>query len=185
MPSRKTPSKIGTVPNWTPAIDFATTYERTSRNRRDGTGSDRKTSAREPGVVGRSDRIFGVSRRGSTGAITEYRYGLQASISLFLEYGAPTKRSWVFPAHAGGAFSGMDLLLALPDSSAVLHLPEEFSEATVPDAVQTKYDMASRTLAASRLSDQAIVQITEVAVTIISSSQRYSYPSRHEDVTGF
>ncbi len=118
------------------------------------------------------DRIFAASGRGVTGAITEFRHGIQAHIGLDLAYEFPVRQSWIFPAHLADAAQGFHLLLSLPSTSELLHLSKDYSEVEGVDPDTLQYDLASRTVQATQVSDGMIVQITETNIVLITATQR-------------
>lgn len=95
------------------------------------------------------DRIFATCEGGSNGSITEYRYGLKATIALDLEYGAGIRDSWLLPLCNTPLLDGDGylLLLAMPDYTAGLRVPSDFSSAAPVDPETIPYDLSSPTLA--------------------------------------
>jgi replication-dependent DNA damage repair protein MMS1 len=171
--------QLGSLPNWSPVLDFATTDEFQTWNQEVGAAGspivpwrDQKASA--------PDRLFSTSGRGKKGTVTEYRYGLQAKIGLEYEFDFAAKQAFMVPAHPSGEIPGYDLLLSMPDHTVVLGLSEDLNDASEPsDPDAVKYDVSSRTLTAVA-ADEMIVQVTEQNIVLINSSQVLApYPSTH------
>jgi len=124
------------------------------------------------GTIRKPDRIFATSGHEKKGSIAEYRYGLKAGIGLDIDYGVEIRDAWIFPSkHLYGA-PGYHLILSMPDSSAVLQLSEDFSQAQEPVEASGKYDLSSPTLAVAHF-EHLIIQITTEAVLLISPDRRY------------
>lgn len=117
----------------------------------------------------RPDKVFACSGRGITGAITEFRYGIQARIGLDLTYSSNIRHCWAISDFDGASEDGFYLLLALPNGSAVLHLSRDLGEASEKDHDAVPYDLSSTTLAAQETSD-AVVQVTSNYVTVVTPS---------------
>jgi hypothetical protein len=124
-------------------------------------------------MISRPDRLFATSGRGVKGSVTEYRYGLRARIHTEIEYDAPMKRSWIFPSTDSDPSWPLNLLLALPSQSAVLCIADDYTNVDEPGMSRVQFDVSSRTLTAAQISGDTIIQITEVASTIISPNGRY------------
>ncbi|ROT38696.1 hypothetical protein SODALDRAFT_277774 [Sodiomyces alkalinus F11] len=175
--------ELGTIPNWSPALDFVTTDEFTSWDQRASPRGNLMADWRDhPGPRPRKcDRMFAISGKGMQGSVTELRWGLAANVGWEIPYGSPVKQAWVFAAAGLPVVgSGYYLLLALPDSSDVLQVSGGDSlEVDRPDPDIVQFDMGSRTLAAAQFSDQSIVQVTETSITLITTTQsvRYRYDS--------
>ena len=132
------------------------------------------------------NQMFAISGRGACAAITEYRIGLQADIGLDMDFGEPVQRCWIFqgqftppsppPASDGDAATAKALqyhvLLALPDSSAVLGLPYDVGEAVLFSPDETPFDLTQRTVNAVQSPDGTIIQVTERSTTIITPYSR-------------
>ncbi|KAI0161771.1 hypothetical protein GGR52DRAFT_139356 [Hypoxylon sp. FL1284] len=171
--ARQSLQRIGSIANWSPTVDFAMTNDLMN-------GTPRKQSA-NPGAVApsssggevplRPDKVFACSGRGITGAIVEFRYGVQARIGLDLTYSSNIRHCWAV-SNLGGSDDGFYLLLALLDGSTVLHLSSDLSEASEKDNDTVPYDLSSTTLAAQETSG-AIVQVTVNYITIVTPSGYY------------
>ncbi|KAI1205722.1 uncharacterized protein F4807DRAFT_464403 [Annulohypoxylon truncatum] len=161
--ARQSPQRIGSIPNWSPTVDFAVTIEGTLDESSDGSSSDiGKMTLYQP------DKVFACSGRGITGAITQFRHGIQARIGLDLTYSSYVKQCWAISNYDGGVEDCFFLLLALPNGSSVLHLSRDLSEASEKDHDATPYDLTSTTLAAQD-ADGVAVQITTNYITVVMS----------------
>ncbi|KAK3936369.1 mono-functional DNA-alkylating methyl methanesulfonate N-term-domain-containing protein [Diplogelasinospora grovesii] len=184
IPPRNPPELLQTLPNWTPVIDFVTTDEFSTWNQEISAKGNKMVPWSQRGLRD-PDRIFSTSGRGATGSVTEYRFGLKANIGLDLEYEIGVKRAWMFADKHLSSPSGFHLLLSLPDRTAFLHLPDDFSQAREPDASTAPYDLSSPTLAVAH-SEHLLVQITKQSVTLIALDNRrarFSHDEILKDVT--
>ncbi|KAB5572120.1 mono-functional DNA-alkylating methyl methanesulfonate N-term-domain-containing protein [Coniochaeta sp. 2T2.1] len=172
MGPREDPAQLGTLPNWSPVVDFATTDEFTTWNQEiSGTGTrmipwqDKKPS--------KPDRLFSTSGRGATGTITEYRCGLQAKIGLEYECDLGVKQAFLLPARLSDPAAGHDLLLSMPDQTTVLRISQQLDAISQPpesDDGSLKYDTSSMTLTAL-VTYGLIVQVTEQSITLINAGE--------------
>ncbi|KAK3688142.1 mono-functional DNA-alkylating methyl methanesulfonate N-term-domain-containing protein [Podospora appendiculata] len=168
--SRQHPEHLGTLENWSPAVDFATTDECLTWNQ----AVDEKEEAVLPWLdrsLRKPDRVFATAGCGKKGSITEYRYGLKASIGLEMEYGPGLKLAWLFPSRHSTQPNGFHLLLSKPDCTEVLYMEQDCSEASGADSSTIAYDLSSPTLAVAH-SERLLVQITANFVTLVT-------PDRH------
>lgn len=118
------------------------------------------------------DRIFATSEGENGGSITEFRYGLKASIGLDLDYGPGMKQVWLL--RSGGnipSFDGYILLVSLPDSTEVLLLSEDFSSAQPAAPAAIPYDLSSTTFDVWNAIG-VTVQLTQSNVVITSDYRR-------------
>ncbi|KAH6635464.1 mono-functional DNA-alkylating methyl methanesulfonate N-term-domain-containing protein [Chaetomium sp. MPI-SDFR-AT-0129] len=164
---------LGSLPNCSPVVDFTTTDNFTGWHRE--THRDKNMVPWKQGRFRNPDRIFATSEGENGGSITEFRYGLKASIGLDLDYGPGMKRVWLL--RSGGdipSFDGYILLVSLPDSTEVLLLSEDFSSAqpAVPPAIP--YDLSSTTLDVWNAVG-VTVQLTQCNVVITSNYRRVSF----------
>lgn len=150
------------MPNWSPVVDFATT---------DDCYDNKVILPWQEAKLRKPDRIFATCDAGRRGFITEYRYGLKASIGLDLEYGAGVKRAWLLSATAPPSFPCYLLLLSLPDSSAALCLSEDFSSAREPEADIVPFDLSSSTLALASYGPRTI-QVTKQHIVVLVQDQK-------------
>ncbi|KAI1107047.1 hypothetical protein F4804DRAFT_258489 [Jackrogersella minutella] len=167
--ARQSPQRIGSIPNWSPTVDFVVTNDGMLED-----STESSSSSVGKMVPYQPDRIFACSGRGITGAITQFRYGLQARIGLDLTYPFIVRQCW--------AISDLDLdedmergfflLLALPNASSILHLSGDLSEASEKDQDATPYDLTSTTLAVQE-ANGAVVQITANYITIVTPAGCY------------
>ncbi|KAL2754575.1 hypothetical protein ACRALDRAFT_2043524 [Sodiomyces alcalophilus JCM 7366] len=173
--------ELGAIPNWSPALDFVTTDEFTSWDQQKSPQGKRMAQWRDDqeSQLRKCDRLFAISGKGIQGSITELRRGLAANVGWEIPYGSPIKQAWIFEADLPDVGSGYYVLLALPDSSDVLHVSRDSLEADRPDPEIVQFDLASRTLAAAQFLDQGIVQVTETSITLITATQsvRHRYAS--------
>ncbi|KAJ9131153.1 Mono-functional DNA-alkylating methyl methanesulfonate domain protein [Pleurostoma richardsiae] len=178
VPPRQQPKRLATIPNWSPTIDFITTDEFSNCNQQVGARGNIMIpwTERPETIYIAQDKVFATVGRGLTGTVAEYRYGLQASIGLDLDYLSPIKQAWLLPSDISSSEDGFHMLLSMPDRSTVLHLPADFSQADEPNPDTLPYDLRSRTLAAGKLSEQVIIQITEQTVVLIMQSQSTRHP---------
>ena len=155
---------LGTLPNWSPTVDFTTTDDFTSWNQQsDIHGREmvpwRERQPRKP------DRIFATSGREPKGSITEFRHGMEAKIGVEIDYGDVLVQVWAVPVPGG-----VQLVLSMPDRSAALHLSQDLSNATELPEDPLSYDLSSRTLALEKIDDDILVQVTEQCVVVLISS---------------
>lgn len=171
VPARQPLELLDILPNWSPTVDFVTTDEFSTWNQAVGAGGTKMQPWKER-TIRKPDRIFATSGHEKKGSITEYRYGLKAGIGLDLDYGSELREAWVFPSnHVHGA-AGFHLVLSMPDSSAVLQLSEDFSQAQEPASAISKYDLSSSTLAVAH-SERLVIQITRASIVLIRPDRRY------------
>ncbi|KAK4100821.1 hypothetical protein N658DRAFT_83610 [Parathielavia hyrcaniae] len=173
IPPRQPAELLGTLPNWAPAVDLTTTDAVTGPQ--EEARNDAALAPWQQAKPRKPDRIFATCEGGSKGSITELRYGLKANIGLDLEYGAGMRQAWLLRFSDPNSFDGYVLLLAMPDSTAALLLPTDFSSATAPEAGMIPYDLSSTTLslvAAGPLT----TQITRHNVVLVNQHQSVSLP---------
>ncbi|CAJ2514245.1 Uu.00g023640.m01.CDS01 [Anthostomella pinea] len=155
---RETLQPIGTIPNWSPTVDFVVTPGPFTGANEELTRSRGSTSSTRK--VTRPDRVFACSGRGTSGAIIELRYGIEAKIGLDLTYISPIKQCWALPTCYDDTLDdGFFMLLGLPDSSAILHVSQDLSDVSERAQSAVKLDLSSATLAAYE-GDGIVVQIT-------------------------
>jgi hypothetical protein len=105
------------------------------------------------------------------GAITEFRYGLEASIGLKMDYDISITDVWVLypdssvPEDYGASF----FLMSIGDRSAALRLSADAIDVHELEEESTDFDLNFRTIAAA-MQDDTIIQVTEKSIVIISSS---------------
>jgi hypothetical protein len=174
--------QLGTLPNWSPVVDLTTTDEFSTWNQETGAAGTSMVPWPDK-KVSKPDRVFSTSGKGTKGAVTEYRYGLQAKIGLVYECGLGVKQAFVLPALAAYSSSqstGYDLLLSAPDRTRVLRLSEDLGEISELQGEDDTvgYDISCRTVTAAVANDSAdvIVQVTERNVVLINASQVYGVP---------
>ena len=162
------------IPNWSPVLDFVTTDEFLTWNQTDYEGAVMKPwSEVAPSDHTKHDRVFATSGRGVNGSITEFMSGIQANVTLDVEYGSALRRVWVFSTPGGKAAGGFTVLLGLHNESAVVELSADLGGVREPNPSEVGFDTSVRTLAASQLPDGTICQVTETSLVLVGHSQRY------------
>lgn len=162
--ARERPRQIGTIPNWSPTVDLATTRSNTN------TKSKRRGNTDTP-MSHQQDRIFACSGRGKSGSITEFRHGLEASIGLEMDFEIPVKHCWPVPLPDYLRHGGLHLLLSSPNKSDLLFISDDFGQAELMIQKSVPYDLSSSTLACSA-SDDITIQITTGALTIVTDDDK-------------
>ncbi|KXJ92342.1 mono-functional DNA-alkylating methyl methanesulfonate N-term-domain-containing protein [Microdochium bolleyi] len=162
---------IKKIPNWAPMIDLTVMqYDHNwDRHKNGGSGTqDLRLGSRQSAI--RSDRLFACSGKGRSGVITEFRQGLQARIGLEMTYPTVVRQCYVVTSSHPMAHDSILLLLALPDSSAVLRIPESGDESACElSEVDVAWDLASRTLAFIE-HDETSIQVTTQSVTVAANT---------------
>ncbi|KAK4145891.1 mono-functional DNA-alkylating methyl methanesulfonate N-term-domain-containing protein [Dichotomopilus funicola] len=161
---------LGSLPNCSPVVDFTTTDNFTGWHRE--AHRDKNMVPWKQGRFRNPDRIFATSEGENGGSITEFRYGLKASIGLDLDYGPGD-----IPL-----FDGYILLVSLPDSTEVLLLSEDFSSAqpAVPSAIP--YDLSSTTLDMwNAVGVTSLPGLTDTSVSDAAVSHDHIAVSTHTD----
>ncbi|KAK0714621.1 mono-functional DNA-alkylating methyl methanesulfonate N-term-domain-containing protein [Lasiosphaeris hirsuta] len=175
VPARQPLELLGTLPNWSPSVDFITTDEFSTWNQEVGSNGN-KMVPWQGGQLRQPDRVFATSGRGKKGSITEYRYGLRANIALDLEYGTEIKEAWLFPTSYSPASERFHMLLSMPGCSALLRISEDFSQAKeAPSDDENPYDLSSPTLAVVH-SDHLVVQVTTAFVALVAGDKSFRFP---------
>ncbi|KAK8091161.1 mono-functional DNA-alkylating methyl methanesulfonate N-term-domain-containing protein [Apiospora phragmitis] len=159
--ARERPRQIGTIPNWSPTVDLATTKTSVNTKSKRRGNTDTQMSYQQ-------DRIFACSGRGKSGSITEFRYGLEASIGLETDFEIPVKHCWPVPLPNYLRHGGLHLLLSSPNKSDLLFISDDFCQAELMIQQAVPYDLSSSTLACSA-SDGITVQVTAGALTIVTT----------------
>ncbi|KAI1083620.1 mono-functional DNA-alkylating methyl methanesulfonate N-term-domain-containing protein [Whalleya microplaca] len=175
--ARQHPQRIGWIPNWSPTVDFVVANSSTK-----GTIDDHARNSvalahanGDPVSPLQPDRIFACSGRGIMGAITEFRYGMQAKIGLDLTYSSHIRQCWAISTLDESLEDGFYLLLALPHRSAVLHLSGSLTEVSEKDDDTIPYDLSSTTLAAED-ADNRVVQITTTHIILVTPTKHSRHP---------
>ncbi|EFY85329.1 thermotolerance protein [Metarhizium acridum CQMa 102] len=163
--------QVSVLPNWSPVVDLVTSGGRPLK----------ASSALEPRNANsrslemnnlplKPESLFSASGRGIRGNLTQWRWGVQGRIGLDIETGEPIRCAWGFSMN-GPEGNGLFGLLALPDSSILLHFSSDFSQvdAVAPDS--TAFDLTSRTLHACQAQSGLILQVTESSVALLSDSR--------------
>ncbi|CCF37057.1 thermotolerance protein [Colletotrichum higginsianum] len=171
--------ELGTIPNWSCAVDFVTTDALTTWNPESGPRGKAVVPWRQRTLdnLASPDKVLCASGNGPQGSITELRYGLPANTISYFEP-LPTRRVWVFKTN--DANWPHQMLMASPGTSDVLLVSADLSHAEMADPMSTKFDTASRTLEAAQSSDDIITQVSETCITTIGRD----HSSRH-DFDGF
>ncbi|RFU35676.1 hypothetical protein B7463_g659, partial [Scytalidium lignicola] len=163
--ARQSPVFLQTIQNWSPSVDFATTAISEDRNHVEVPSP--KSSVPKP------DRIFSCGGKGSQGAITEFRYGLEASLGLEVDYQSPISNAWVLKPPPDSQLFEDDVslfLLSLADRSALLQLSSDISDIVEVDQDLTPFDLGSRTIVADSNVD-GIIQVTERSIIFVSEDE--------------
>ncbi|KAI1201399.1 hypothetical protein F5X97DRAFT_290412 [Nemania serpens] len=174
--ARKVPKRIGSLPNWSPTTDLVLISDTSRHSKPDHKKLSKQSSLTEKtqNYILAPDRVFACSGRGLSGAIVELRYGIQAKIGLDLSYPSPIKRCWVVPSFDSESEAGFLMLLALPQSSALLHISHDLSEVVERVQNEVKFDLLSTTLAV-HISKDTVIQITTAEATIVSPTSCYQH----------
>ncbi|KAK4193918.1 mono-functional DNA-alkylating methyl methanesulfonate N-term-domain-containing protein [Podospora australis] len=161
---RGDPELLSLLDNWAPVVDFATTDDPSERQPVRGDLEIARANAETWQSRGPS-RIFATCEGSRKGMITEFRYGLKATIGLDLEYGPSIKQAWIFPSHFSSSGTGYHVLLSMPDHTEILHLSSDFSEANNLAPGSVPYDLEGSTLVLT-YSEQLIIQVTTQGVVL-------------------
>lgn len=155
---------LGILPNWSPAVDFTTTYY---------PGEKDKTNRSTPlGKLQKPDRVFATCQHGRIGSITEYRYGKKASIGITLDIETGTRDVWIIPTRGSSPDYGYHLLFSEPGCSKAFLLTPDLAHVECPtDESPVLYDLEGPTLVLAD-SDRLTVQITTSCVVVIRGKQR-------------
>lgn len=105
------------------------------------------------------------------GAITEFRYGLEASIGLEMDYGTSITDAWVLYPALGNAddYGVLFFLMAIEDRSAVLRLAADAADVRELDQDSTAFDLSFRTITAG-MQGRSMIQVTEKSIVEITGS---------------
>ncbi|ORY64894.1 thermotolerance protein [Pseudomassariella vexata] len=172
--AREVPKRIGTIPNWSPTVEFVTTSTRA--NRKSSKGKERADARGDLPL--QPDRIFACSGCGN-GSIIEFRYGLEAKVGMELDNELPIRQCWALPAAGPNFQESFHLLLALPNTSVILLVSGDLSTGSDLPQEIVPYDLSSSTLAAADLGG-VVVQVTTSSVTIILSPTESTRYLSHE-----
>ena len=158
--ARKAPVFMESIQNWSPAQDLVTT---SSNQDRETIESD--VAPRNRDSLPRPDRIFACVGKGSKGAITEFRYGLEARLGLETELDIPILDVCVLPPSLCSVEddSASLFLLSLVDRSVLLHLSSDAMEIKELDQGSTLLDLRHRTIVTD-LHGSDTIQVTEHSV---------------------
>ena len=137
-------------------------------------GSGNQTSLWQSPSLRKPDRVFATSGHSLKGSITEYRYGLRASIGLDLDYGTEVKEAWLLPSRDSSQEGGFNLLLSMPDCTALLYLPEDLSEAQETNSDALVFDLSAPTLAMAS-SGNFLTQVTKASIVLLGPGKRYGF----------
>ncbi|KAK4166009.1 mono-functional DNA-alkylating methyl methanesulfonate N-term-domain-containing protein [Cladorrhinum sp. PSN259] len=165
-PARKEIKQIGVLPNWSPVVDFTTTYH--------GCEKEKPNKTKGTGQLQKPDRIFATCENGKEGSITEYRYGKKASIGLTIEALPGMSDTWIFPSRGLVSAHSYCVLLSEPAGSAILSLSHDLNAIEPLDPESVPYDLDGPTLAFTD-SDRLTVQVTTGSVVLASGSRSARY----------
>ncbi|KAL3428379.1 thermotolerance protein [Phlyctema vagabunda] len=157
--ARDGPAFNENIPNWSPAIDFATTSPSQDR------AASRLLFHKD--IMPKRDRVFACSGTGVKGAITEFRHGLEASVGTIIPYDDPIMNAWIISPALGSPDNneGSLFLLSLADRSALIRLSADASSVEAIDQDATHFDLQNRTIAA-KLHGDFVIQVTEQSIII-------------------
>ncbi|KAK0619881.1 mono-functional DNA-alkylating methyl methanesulfonate N-term-domain-containing protein [Immersiella caudata] len=173
VPARQPLELLGTLPNWSPSVDFVTTDAFSTWNQEFGANLEQIVPWQKEILRTKPDRLFATSGHGQKGSITEYRYGLKAAIGLDLDYGYEAKEAWLIPWRNLMGETGYHLLLSMPDHTEVLPFPEDLSSVKEIKAGDLLYDLSSPTLAVSYNRD-FLIQVTTKSVGVAKFVNSFS-----------
>lgn len=189
-PRKRDPNQHCTIPNWTPINDFAVTNVPVDRQ-------DAGTAAAANNVSEGQQRLFACSGRGKHGAISEIRYGVEASkkISTVVLHDELKNEVldgvlgvWALHGFYGGVVERDSrhvpdvtlIILSHPSRTSLLQLQLEQDPDPQKDKVglleadvsfighELGLDLSSRTIAVGRTNQGLTVQITENSIRITS-----------------
>ncbi|KAI1954992.1 hypothetical protein LOZ12_000873 [Ophidiomyces ophidiicola] len=156
---RKPPKCVQKIPNWAPTLDSVIIA---GQNQDDSPSKTNVRVIRPP-----YDRIFACSGAGNRhGAITEFRYGLEARIGLVVdqEDSAGITNLWTLP---NLMTAGTYCLISSPLSSSLIFIPLAATEELYTlDEETCGLNLSAQTLAASCTADQVMVQITDISIQL-------------------
>ncbi|TWU75557.1 hypothetical protein ED733_006221 [Metarhizium rileyi] len=169
--------QVCVLPNWSPVIDVATSSWR--QLKASNTLEHQNTASGGPDVnrtLVKTDSLFSASGRGIKGNLTQWRWGIQGRIGLDITYDdEPIRRCWGLSRDSSEG-NGLYGLLALPNSSMLLHFSSDFGQAGPVDPDGTALDLTSRTLDARQTQAGLILQVTESSLSLVSDSQTSLHP---------
>ncbi|KAI0549721.1 hypothetical protein F4679DRAFT_545334 [Xylaria curta] len=173
---REHPQRLGSLPNWSPMTDLVLTKDASGYTQPDYQGLPKQLMPAEKpqSQLLPPEKIYVCSGRDKSGAIVEMRYGIEAKIGLDLLYSSPIKRCWAIPSFESTPEAGFFMLLALPETSALLHISHNLSEVSEKDQHTVNFDLLSTTLAV-HVSQDLVIQITTAHATIMSPSSCYQH----------
>ena len=189
-PRKRDPNQHCTIPNWTPINDFAVANVPVDRQ-------NAGTAAAAANNVPRQQRLFACSGRGKHGAISEIRYGVEASkkISTVVLYDELKNEVldgvlgvWALHGFYGDIVERESrqipdvtlIILSHPSRTSLLQLQLEQDPDPQKDKVglleadvtfighDLGLDLSSRTIAIGRTNQGLTVQITETSIRITS-----------------
>ena len=133
------------------------------------------------GPLPRPDSIFTCVGKGSNGAITELRHGLEARIGLFMDYEQPITQAWPLSS-LSFSYDGESshFLLSFVESSVVIRMSSDEASIEVVDSEDLGLDLIHRTI---EVLSQGVVtiQVTEQSIVIIDGVHRYVNTSQHHE----
>lgn len=123
--------------------------------------------SRSRNLLPKTDRIFSCGGRGTKGAVTEFRHGLEAIVGFEVPYGVPITQVWILYADPGDndEHGITTILMTVGDHSAVLKLTESDPDALNIDQEFTPFSLGSRTIAAAT-QGFCLVQVTEHSIIV-------------------
>lgn len=128
-------------------------------------------TSRSSGVLPKPDRVFSCGGKGIKGAITEFRYGLEAIINFEMDYEVPITQAWIlYPDPGNFEEQGTStILMTVADGSAVLKLADYDLDPQALDQESTPFGLGSRTITAA-IQGSTMVQVTEQSIVVVFRS---------------
>ena len=179
---RKDPEYIANISNWTPLNDFVPSNAPLERRKKIGNG------AMTNDIGKGQQRIFACTGRGKHGAISELRYGVQASLkSSTIEIGDLVKSGVMAIWALQGSFKVppqqvteqrtddiIYVLFSHPTRTSVLRVWRstigEIQQEDRPDLIHTDIglDLDARTIAVGMIREGLTIQVTETSIRAMS-----------------
>lgn len=152
--------------NWSPAQDIVTTSAF-----QDYDSAEPPKVSRHKEFLPKPNRVFACVGKGVTGAISEFRVGLEARLSLETEFSSAIVEAWMAPVALcpHEEEDGSLFLLSLIDRSALLYLSADGSEIGELSHDSTCLDLTYRTIATSLYGD-CVIQVTDHSVFFANNS---------------
>lgn len=122
--------------------------------------------------VPKPDRVFACVGKNPRGAVTEFRYGLEARLGLEIDFEIPILHAWTLPPSTSYMSTGGSIfLLSSVESSAAFYIPGDESSVESLDQEVTTFDLRYRTIAVQVYGNRA-VQVTTNTILFIENNSR-------------